>query len=221
MRANACLTPFTSVLIHFTCMMIWEKFDSSWPARLVFLSLFLSTGDNWFYKYDLKTPCPWFIQKKKRKKNHSHITGVLEMMNRRCKNIFFLNISMASFHQLLWSERHCARLRSWNSFIITDPEHNWHCSGKKKRHRTVSTVCGHMTIIQYMSRVLKPHPPPWDIAGCLQCSDLDWACLPCYSTFHPLFTSLLQMMQKEGNECECEMSDNILTLSLLITAELF
>lgn len=42
MRPNACLTPFTTIIIHFWCMMIWEKFDSSWPACLVFFFLLSS-----------------------------------------------------------------------------------------------------------------------------------------------------------------------------------
>lgn len=87
-------------------------------SSLQFHWMWVSSGDNWFYKYNSKTPCPQFIQKKKK-----HWGEVFGRWWREDLKIAF--ISMSSSPQSFWSERSNAVLKSWNTFIITHSQCSW------------------------------------------------------------------------------------------------
>lgn len=129
MRPNACLTPFTTIIIHFTCMMIWEKFDSSWPAWLVFFFFFfiqfhwlwVSSGNNWFYKYNSKTPCPQFIQKKL-------VWSVWEMMKRISEDCFYIYVIISPII-LKWKVQRCSeKLKHfYHNTLTAQPRNETQC----------------------------------------------------------------------------------------------
>lgn len=130
---NAGLTPFTTIIIHFTCTMVWVKGDSFWQHGFFFF--FQSFADcrhpvgiissiNTTQRHSVHSSL-------KESTGISLVRSVWEMMKRRSEDSFYIYI------YIIISALLC---KVWNTSIMTHSQHSRKIAEFSVKWNTVQSV---------------------------------------------------------------------------------